>query len=74
MVPKAAAPKVQNRPSEWPAGARSHDTLPFTDPCPLHIPPSHADEPVAVALAEICAVRKAFSAAMHCSTSDVSTY
>jgi hypothetical protein len=74
IIPTAPAPKAQKRPFVLPPGATAHDTFAFTDSCPLHVLPSHSDEPVAVALALICAVRTPFSAATHCSTSDVLTY
>lgn len=51
-----------------------HETFPVVDSCAPHALPSHADEPVAVVVALICAVRTPFSAATHCSTSDVLTY
>jgi len=74
MAPRAPAPRVQNRLFDSPPGAAVHDTFPVVDSCPLHVAPSHADEPVVVVVALICTVRTPFSAATHCSTLDALTY
>jgi len=54
MAPRAPAPRVQNRLFDSPPGAAVHDTFPVVDSCPLHVAPSHADEPVVVVVALIC--------------------
>jgi hypothetical protein len=73
--PRAPAPKAQNiPPPALPPGAAEHFTLAVAVPCPLHIPPSHDDEPVVVTVAEMCAVRTLFRATMHPCTSEVLTY